>query len=373
MLILLYISLRTNHEILTVLTLFILILTSASYAWGARAFSKLSVEIDLDRHRVFAGENVTIQVKIKNNKWLPVRVRVNPVFDHTAYFCDATSERSAFFLWFSESTFEWTLRTLRRGYYTLGQSLVTTSDPLVFYPRHVSFDSQINLVVFPNFYPVYPICLKERLFFGSPGSRSTVQDPVFILGTRMYQKSTPAKMIHWSASARMGSLQEKVCEPAVQAKRLVIVDAGEFRDNGGDEAFERMLETAASLVNSFERDNNAVGFLTNSAIAGSGNGFVPPGRGRQTVSTIFETLARMKNRSVSDLADLIKNSTGRLFDVQVVICCRSPETYPKEMNRLFPAKRNRPAVIVAENESGKQDRENIPGEIYTMDSICLWQ
>lgn len=370
-LIFLYISLVTHQTELTALTLFVLILTGFSHLWARSAFSHLAVDFCLDKNRVFAGETVTVTVTVRNNKFLPVWVRVGMQFDEPLSVHDHSPGRAAFFFWFEESSFQWKIQAKKRGYFNLGQSTVTVSDPLGFFPRQRCADSRIDLIVFPSLFPVRSVNATERHFFGSPGARSPVHDPVYILGTRQYQKSTPAKMIHWNASARLGSLQEKICEPSVQGKLLVMVDVDGFKDREAGDDFEGMLATAASLVNHFERKDHAVGFLTNGAVIGLDSGFVPLGRSRDTVSKILEMIARMGNGPQSAIHESFDHYAGFLRGIQVILCCRSPENVSEELNDRLSGRRISTVTIVVRDDPGRTVPERPSSNLYTMESVGL--
>lgn len=374
-LLLLYISLMTHHPALTVLTLFALLTAGGSYAWSRSAASGLSVNLTLDNSRVFAGETVKIRISVKNRKLLPVWVRTGITFDDgfihngLSFVDSAAGTRTEFLLWYGRSSLQWEIRAEKRGYYNLSTSAVTVADPLFFYPRQIRFDTRSDLIVFPGISPINPFPLKEKHFFGSPGARSPVHDPVYILGTREYQTFTPVKMIHWKASARMGSLQEKVCEPSVQGKLLIVLDVDGFQGREQEPDFESMIETAVSIACHYENRERAVGFVTNAAMKGGRNGYIPIGRGNDTLSGILETAACLSNRPISGIPDVLEHTRSRLRGIQVVLCRSSLPLSPDGIGQV-PGSAQLPAVVLTAQNQGEDSGPDIFwGNHYTMNSV----
>ena len=130
----------------------------------------------------------------------------------------------------------------------MGRPHITIADLLGFFPRQKIQPDKIDVIVYPKIIPIRPVLIPRHIFFGIPGAQSPVQDPVYILGTREYQSFTPVKFIHWKASARYAKLQEKVCEPSVQEKILIVVDVGLFFTHQATSDFEQMLSAAASMA-----------------------------------------------------------------------------------------------------------------------------
>jgi uncharacterized protein (DUF58 family) len=176
-----------------------------------------------------------------------------------------------------------------------------------FFPREKRIAGDIDVIVYPRLVPLKPLSLPSRDFFGLPGAKSPVQDPIYILGTKDYQHGRPARHIHWKASARQNRLQEKVFEPSQQKKVLLTVEVSQFERANASESFERTLEVAGSLaVNSYER-GYALGLVTNGVVEG-GPSAQPMGRSPQKLSAILEILARLKMRANGSLADTMSRA-----------------------------------------------------------------
>ncbi len=133
-----------------------------------------------------------------------------------------------------------------------------------------------------------------------------MHDPVYILGTRDYQHWQPARYIHWKASARYGSLKEKIFDPSEQEKVLIAIDARGFSENRASVEFEKAIEGAASLSVRLEREGYAAGLITNAVLTGGGRAVIQPGRNSAQLGMMLETMARMRMDWNLNLRDFLR-------------------------------------------------------------------
>jgi uncharacterized protein (DUF58 family) len=198
-------------------------------------------------------------------------------------------------LWYQSVCFSWDFLPQHRGIYRLGPPQVITGDLLGIYPREKVLNQEpLDLIVYPRLVPLRPFaCIKKDLF-GSPGAKSPVEDPIYLLGTRDYHAGRPSRYIHWTASARLNRLQERVFEPSSQARVLFVLDVGPFAAAAAVECFERTVSGLASLAVECERQGFAVGLVTNGAITGDRSPFVAIARSARQSIRILETLAGLE-------------------------------------------------------------------------------
>jgi hypothetical protein len=157
-------------------------------------------------------------------------------------------------------------------------------------------------------------------FFGIPGAKSPVQDPIYILGTRDYQGRQPARYIHWKASARHNKLQEKILEPSSQEKILLLVDVAPFAKYSAMNDFEQTLEAVASMAVQCDQRRIALGLLTNGVVQG-GQSYLSISRGPNQLPAILEVLARVVMQSNQSLTHTLRR--GLLLDWGVSGVCFS--------------------------------------------------
>ncbi|WP_300464344.1 DUF58 domain-containing protein [Desulfobacula sp.] len=370
-LVFLFISLLNHQNQMTLLILLILGLICITKLWSRFAFSKMTFTSILDKHKIFPGERITLDITAENAKllpvWLQVKVRINP----SHFVSDTPLCENSYLLWFQRTRFSWTLQSLKRGCYPIGNPHITIADLLGFFPKQTSHSDRVEVIVYPEIISIRPVSLPQHIFFGVPGAQSPVQDPVYILGTREYQSFTPVKFIHWKASARYAKLQEKVCEPSVQEKILIVVDVGLFFTHQATSDFEQMLSAAASMAVNFENRGNAVGFMTNAVISGGASGFVPLGRNRQTLSRILETIARMQMKQDSRVSDIFHQHISVLWGISCIFCSHSIDSSLVKMKQFYARKRIPVKYFVSTMGEPESNPTIVSDMIQPIDTICL--
>ncbi len=300
----LFISLLYYQRELTILALIVLGITIGTNLWSRLSLSGIRCSARVDKQKLFPGESLTLHVSAENARflplWLQMSMHVEGALDPSSGEINFTSD--CWLLWYQQADFNWELVARRRGVYRVGSVHMEVGDLFGFFPREKRTEGDIDVIVYPRLVPLKPLSLPSRDFFGVPGGKSSVQDPIYILGTRDYQHGRPARHIHWKASARQNRLQEKVFEPSQQKKVLLAVEVSQFERANASESFERTLEVVGSLaVQSYKR-GYALGLVTNGVVEG-GPSTLPMGRSPQKLSSILEILARLKMRANGSLAD----------------------------------------------------------------------
>ncbi len=304
----LFIALLNDQRDLTVLGLVVIAIMAGTNCWSRLSPAKIHFESVLNKQRVFPGETLTLSTRVQNAKVLPVLVQLSVVFSKSFLSAEnaASSKKECSLLWYQEADFQWHLTALRRGVHQISTAELRVGDLFGFYSKKQKTASFHDVIVYPRLIPLKPLALPRRDFFGVPGAKSPIEDPVYVYGTRQYQSGRPARYIHWKASARFRQLQEKICEPAAQEKILLMVDVARFAEQGAHAEFEKILEVAASAAVRFDRSGFAVGLVTNGKMNGDGSNALPIGRGPRQVPKILETLARLQMSPLADMADFLR-------------------------------------------------------------------
>ena len=246
----LFMGLLNGQRDLTVLSLVVFAAIGGTNIWSRASAAGIERDARLDKPRLFPRETATLSVRVRNMKRLPVWVQasvsVNSAFSSLDPAFGLTQE--AGLLWYQQTTFQWPLVARKRGVFPAGPPELAVGDLFGFYPRKKNTVPPMEVVVYPRLVSLKPISMPRRDFFGIPGSRSPVEDPVYVYGVRDYQHGRPARGIHWKASARYHRLQEKICEPVEQEKILLAIDVARFHAHEAHAEFERCLEVAASAA-----------------------------------------------------------------------------------------------------------------------------
>jgi uncharacterized protein (DUF58 family) len=307
MLLFLFLALLYDVRELTFFSLIILTMCLGSYLWSRISLNHVKCSIELSRLRLFPGETLKIEIRVINSKLLPVLFGVDLFAPSVIAGTDTgqwISEKTGL-LWYQQSVFFSELRPNKRGVYNFGPPALRGGDLFGFFFREKVAAERLEIVVYPRIVNIRPVLTPKKEFYGIPGTRSPVEDPIYVFGTRDYQPGRPARGIHWKASARHHRLQEKLCEPAEQEKVLILLDVDEFENEAAKEDFERSLEVIASLVLQMDLRGIAIGFVTNAHIHGGRPKIIPISRSPMQMQAILETLARTttekKSESIPDL------------------------------------------------------------------------
>ena len=305
---LLFVALLYGRKELIILTLLVLGLVIGVKLWTRISLSGLRCRSAVDKQKLFPDERLSLRIYLENKKFLPVWLQVIIPVRGLVHLParDKILRKEGGLLWFQRTRFFWELTAERRGIHPIGPFHILAGDLFAFSDREKRIDESYEIIVYPRMVPLKPFSLPRRDFFGIPGARSPVQDPVYILGTRDYQHGQPAKFIHWKASARQNRLQEKVLESTQQEKVLLVVDADQFVKHSAVDEFERTLEIVASLAARLDRRGHSVGLVTNCGVIGRRSGIVPMARNHQQLPTILEVLARLQMTSQGKMIDILR-------------------------------------------------------------------
>jgi uncharacterized protein (DUF58 family) len=371
--IILFIALLHGQRDLTVLALLVLGATIGARLWSRLSLSGVRCSSIVDKHKVFPGESLALHVSVQNAKFLPVWLRMSVPIDSALdpSLGERTFTSESGLLWYQRARFNWGLVARRRGVHRVGPPHMEAGDLFGFFPREKKTEDDLHVIVYPRLVPLKPISLPRRDFFGVPGARSPVQDPIYILGTRDYQHWRPARHIHWKASSRHNRLQEKVFEPSEQEKVLLVIEVDQFTGNSEEESFERTLEVVASLAVQLDQKGYAVGFATNGVVEG-GPTILPIGRNPQQVSSILEVLARLKMKAKADLASTLNRGLHLAWGASCVhFSYERGVTTPAVVG--YFSHRNIPVVFVVcrPRPSLGEDEPRLRGKVYRLDEIRL--
>ena len=369
----LFTSLLYGQRDLTILALLVLGIMTGTNLWSRLSLSGIKCSSMVDKHRLFPGESLALHLNAKNTRFLPVWLQVNMQIEGAL---DPSSgeiglANNCGLLWYQQTRFSCKLVARRRGVYRVGAAHIKVGDVFGFFPREKRTAGDIDVIVYPRLVPLKPFSLPIRDFFGLAGSRSPVQDPIYILGTRDYQHGRPARHIHWKASARHNRLQEKVFEPSEQERVLLSVEVSQFQKANASENFERTLEVVGSLaVQSYQR-GYAVGLVTNGAVKG-GLPFVSMGRSPQQLASILEILARLKMRAEANLADILNRTLESPWGFSGVHFSNQHDEKTLDTAHFFSHRRI-PMIFVGcrSQPQWEKDGHRLEAKVYCLDEICV--
>jgi uncharacterized protein (DUF58 family) len=345
---------QNDFSLLAVLTLMVV---GGARTWTHLSATRIRWDSAMDSQRVFPGESITLTTTVENGKWLPVWLKIKWSFDgalEPSGDREAITRREAAALWHQSVKFQQALVALRRGVYQVGPPRIRTSDFLGFFEKEISARDVTQLLVYPRLVSLKPVATRRRDLFGVPGAKSPVKDPIYILGTRDYQPTSPSRHIHWKASARHLRLQEKIFEPSEQEKVLLTLDVGSFENSDREENFEGTLEVVASLAVRLDSMGYAVGFAANGTLKGGNSSVIPLTRGPRQIPAILEILARMQMRPNETIENVIKRIPGSQRGISCVHFCYEADASMAAMEKVFQKRQVPVSFVVCRRRSTSQ-------------------
>jgi uncharacterized protein (DUF58 family) len=305
---LLFVALIHGEPNLATWAFLVLGLSVGAKLWAGISLSGIRCHLSVDKQRAFPDEKLTLRIRAENHKFLPIWLQVNIPVSSLLHPSSSVSTfmKETRLLWHQRADLQWELTAHRRGVHQIGPPRLFAGDLFAFFSKEKKSEESHSIIVYPRLVPLKSFSFPRRDFFGVPGAKSPVQDPVYILGTRDYQHGQPAKYIHWKASARHHRLQQKIFEPTEKEKILLVVEVDQFAKNRAEEEFERTLEVVASLAVRLDKKGDAVGLLTNGAIVGDGPAAVPIAKSSSQLSAILEVLARLQMKAEADSINTLR-------------------------------------------------------------------
>jgi len=370
---LLFVALLHSQRDLAVLAILVLGVMGGVRLWSRMSLSGIKCYSMVDKGKVFPGEALTLHVDVENAKFLPVWLQItmpvdgslNPSSD------ERTITHQSGLLWYQRAHFNHTLIAQQRGIHNVGPPRIKVADLFGFFPRKRGEKHHLHVIVYPRLVPLKPVSLPQRDFFGIPGAKSPVQDPIYILGTRDYQHWRPARYIHWKASARHNVLQEKAFEPSEQLKVLFVVDVEQFNKKNKVEEFEHTLEAVASHAVQYDQRGYAMGLVTNGAVQG-GPAIMPIARNPQQLPAILEVLARLHMRVKRDLVDTLQCGLQLVWGTSCIHFSYEETIKARAIEGYFSHRKIPMVFVVCQPRSLSGDNgHKVRSKVYPLDEIRI--
>jgi len=225
----------------------------------------IGFSIKAQRHIFTCGEDIVCDLKIMNAVSLPVPyIQVHSAaeaYGHKAY------TGSFFSMSASEDNWETVrLRFPARGIYPLGRITVTVWDLFRIVRYQTSIDTGLTVKVYPRLHAIrglFPgasdIYRDTYASHGKNENQYTMQD------IRGYRDGDSLKRVHWKVSAKRGELFVKNYEKVTGTETALFIDMHEGNYEYGEEAEERIIDTALSIVQNMIRRHVEMNVYINAA------------------------------------------------------------------------------------------------------------
>jgi uncharacterized protein (DUF58 family) len=285
--------------------------------WSLRALRGISTRRAFTS-RAFLGENVPVDLKIKNNSWLPLpwlQIREHlPVglYSSGPFQQVATLNPKGLF------QIKYELDCRKRGYYPIGPLDLYSGDVLGLTALQKRSFQPEYLTVYPKILPLTRVKLPSYAPMGTLRHNQPVfEDPSRVLGKRDYVAGDSLRRVDWKASANIGRLQVKIFEPSIALETVIFLNlnANEYALHWRYDASELAIVIAASLANWVVSVRQSVGLVTNGVDPFLENETplpIPPRRGRGHLLRLLDVLARVQINETYPFVQLLRQSCNSL-------------------------------------------------------------
>ncbi|MDN5336658.1 MAG: hypothetical protein PWR02_1684 [Synergistales bacterium] len=224
--------------------------------------------------RLFPGDKASFSIRIRNDKRLPVALdlwqpfpkglEVTPNGNRTE---DPSGRRLVFLGKYGEDLVTYGLIGVSRGCYKIPPGRLNSKDLLGLFHREKPFGGVTEVLVYPALLDMDERELVQHYLMGDIRSdRPFMPDPTRVSSLRDYTPDTPARRIHWKASARHGKLLAKVLEHTADLRLCIALDGDSFDTPGPP--MEKALSLAATLAVWADRRKVPFGLVSNVSQSG---------------------------------------------------------------------------------------------------------
>ena len=332
-----FIATAASSKALAGFAIIAFVLMAALRLNGRLGLARLHANFSLDAHRLFRGDEFSLSGELSNAKLLPVWITLSLAHPEAiSALAKEGLEGECSLLPFEKITGTWRFKAERRGVYRLGPATLSAGDILDLYRRERRIALGQSIIVYPRIHALTALDLPFREYLGSQTTEGIVEDPAWYEGTREYTGGKSARAIHWKASARLNQLQEKIFQPSMEHKVMILVDGEGFAKAEDSEGFEYALEMAASLASFFSEEGAFFSIATDRKVEGFSPS-LPLGRGPDHLGMCLELLARCSSSHRQAMLPLIASS-GSQGSGYLIIAREGGDYVKKYLHLAFPRK-----------------------------------
>ncbi len=319
-----------------------------AWLWAGLALARIRYERSLLPDRVYAGDDVTLEIAITNSKpllvpWLRVEERLSlglsPAPVQSVRVDTELREqdkqwrmsRTTSLGWYERVRWRYVLGCPSRGYHRIGPVALRSGDPLGLYEREVVIAGECRVTVYPRPLPLPEVVLRRTFpFEGERSARALIADPANVAGARPYSEDDTFRTIHWRATARSSELLSKVVLPLVEPRLVVFLDLATSERagiNADPEPVERAIGAAVTVLLRAREERWGVGLYANGLLPeGHRQVVLSPARGDTAYSALMGVLARLPSFfATMPLSELMRRERRRLpYGAVAVVITSAP-------------------------------------------------
>ena len=265
------------------LSLFVFLLALISRLWGDFSIARVSVRLDAESARMFAGEQVTLTYSVTNDKLLPLiwleliqdmpwrqcmlpeegfeeydvtaqeRGDISSTEESAAAEVGKTALKKKFAFIMGRETLRWDSVWLarRRGVYAVEQLTLRSGDGFgLTHAEHVvKVENTPTFVIYPRPAQVDASVFLRTHWDTASGSRGFIDDMSVMRGLKPYERGDAWKRINWRMAARGQDLQVNLFETIMPRALHFVLDGESFAGlSPENDELEQTLSVVSSLL-----------------------------------------------------------------------------------------------------------------------------
>ncbi|MGZ6372331.1 MAG: DUF58 domain-containing protein [Candidatus Limnocylindria bacterium] len=298
--------------------------------WTRFGLRRLTYERHLDATRAVIGEEIGLELVVRNRKLLPLPwLQVEDLLTIDAAIANrrlGASEVPGFGIlrttwtvsWFQRVTRRFRIVADRRGIYDFRSVQMQVAD---LFGEGIPGDERplpLRYRVVPRTVPVRADSPMSQLPGPARARRGLHEEPTLFAGVRPYQPGDPPRRVHWKATARLGRPVSRRYDPGQERELVIALDAqtvaGPFWVMSYEEDLIEGLCTAAlSLGRSLIGGGVACGLAANGYSLRPGRGvFLAPSAAPAQVVRLADELAALSRWASLPFATLLDELGRRL-------------------------------------------------------------
>jgi uncharacterized protein (DUF58 family) len=318
-----------NSALITITGLMLGVVLFA-WNWNRHVLENITYRRRFHHRRAFPGEQLEVQLLLENHKWLPVTwLQIEDEWPSAfgpvdPWLLSASSGPAVGYLvnvyslrWYERVRRRYLLIARQRGVYSAGPAHLISGDPFGLFEDGTALPQRNLLIVYPEIKPLEEFGLDAKDPFGNVRAQQRLfEDPNRIMGIRDYRTDDSFRHIHWKATARTGSLQVRQYEPSRMQNLVLCLNIATFEQHirgVWPQMVEYVITVAASLAAWALENEYAVGLLANATLAQTDRPLrTQPGRSRDQLSNLLETMAGISYFVTSDYARFVVEESTRI-------------------------------------------------------------
>jgi uncharacterized protein (DUF58 family) len=302
-------GLIAHDAVVAVLGISLFVVFTSAALWSCWSLRRLTYERHLPEDHAFAGERLSLTLRMTNRKPLPLPwIEARDTVPRS--MTTGSEGLSPSHVGIDALSFEWrtaagayervgrelSLECPGRGVYRLGPAVVRSGDPFGLFPNERTEERFSRVVVYPRTVDLGDLTLPWRRPLGERGhGLPSFEDRARIAGIRDYRPGDDLRRIDWNATARLSKIQSRVYAPTSSEQLLICLNTQTVEPawSGFISAhLEHAIVIAASIARAAYERRYGVGFIANSTVLDADRSIrIGPGRRPEQFIRILEALA----------------------------------------------------------------------------------